>query len=160
MLSIHRVSALFVLAVSLLFVVSGVAGFWMVIVYPDLIQLFASPNLIATVERGFADPAAPKMRFMGEDAIGIGVSMHAGGDILRLVIGQGAAVTAAGALVGIAGAAALTRVLEGLLYEISPTDTPTFAAVTAVLVTVALVACYIPARRATRIDPALSLRAE
>ena len=82
------------------------------------------------------------------------------GDVLRMVIGQGAAVTAAGTLVGIAGAAALTRVLEGLLYEISPTDTPTFAAVTAVLVTVALVACYIPARRATRIDPALSLRAE
>ena len=81
-------------------------------------------------------------------------------DVLRMVLGQGAAVTAAGALIGIAGAAALTRVLEGLLYEISPTDTPTFAAVTAVLVSVALAACYIPARRATRIDPALSLRAE
>jgi putative ABC transport system permease protein len=81
-------------------------------------------------------------------------------DLLRMVLGQGARVIVAGTALGITGALALTRVLEGLLYETSPTDAPTFLGVTATLVGVALVACYIPARRATRIDPVVSLRAE
>ena len=81
-------------------------------------------------------------------------------DVLRMVLREGARITAAGAALGLLGALAMTRVLAALLYEISPTDAPTFAAVTAVLVTVALAACYIPARRATRIDPVVSLRAE
>jgi putative ABC transport system permease protein len=81
-------------------------------------------------------------------------------DVLRMVLGEGARITAAGAVLGLVGALATTRVLAALLYEISPTDAPTFAAVTAVLVAVALAACYLPARRATRIDPVVSLRAE
>ena len=81
-------------------------------------------------------------------------------DVLRMVLGEGARITAAGAVLGLVGALAMTRVLAALLYEISPTDAPTFAAVTAVLVTVALAACYLPARRATRIDPVVSLRAD
>jgi ABC-type lipoprotein release transport system permease subunit len=74
------------------------------------------------------------------------------GDALRLA-GVGAAV-------GVAGAAALTRVLRGLLFEVSPTDPVTFAAIVALFFVVALLASWIPARRAMRLDPMLALRRE
>ena len=69
-------------------------------------------------------------------------------------------MTVAGAALGILCALALTRVLTGLPYEVSATDTWTFATVTLLLVAVAMLACVVPARRATRIDPAVSLRSE
>lgn len=81
-------------------------------------------------------------------------------DMVRIVLGEAALVTVAGTLIGVAGALALTRVLATLLFEISPTDAATFIAVTLALAAVALLACYIPARRATRIDPIVSMRAE
>ena len=80
--------------------------------------------------------------------------------LLGMVLGHGARVTIADAALGVAGALALTRVLASLLYEISPTDAVTFVAVTALLVAIALLACYLPARRAMRIDPVIALRAE
>jgi putative ABC transport system permease protein len=66
----------------------------------------------------------------------------------------------AGVAFGIAGAAALARSLEGLVFGVDPIDPPTFAAVAAGLVVTALIACYLPARRATRIPPAIALRGE
>ncbi len=81
-------------------------------------------------------------------------------DVLRLVIRRGILLTAAGIALGLAGAVGLTRIMQDLLYGIGATDPATFAAVTAVLAAVTLLAGYLPARRATRVDPVLALREE
>jgi predicted permease len=82
------------------------------------------------------------------------------GDLLRLVLSQGAWLAAVGIAVGLAASVVLTRVLSGLLYGVSPTDLPTFAAISVALGTAALLATYVPARRATRVDPMQALRGE
>jgi predicted permease len=93
----------------------------------------------------------------------MGVRMALGaraGGLLRMVLGQGMRLAAAGLVLGLAGAWALRRLIAGLLFEIAPGDPATFAGVAAVLASVALGACLIPARRATRVDPVVSLRVE
>ncbi len=93
--------------------------------------------------------------------IGIRMALGARGlDILRLVVRNGLVLTMIGIALGIAGAVALTRVLATLLFEVSTTDPFTFASVAFVLVSSSLLACYIPARRATRVDPLVALRYE
>jgi putative ABC transport system permease protein len=81
-------------------------------------------------------------------------------DVLRMVLGQAARLAAAGVTLGLLAAFALTRVMQTLLYEVSPTDPATFAAVAAVLALATLLASYLPARRAARLDPATVLREE
>ncbi len=81
-----------------------------------------------------------------------------GSDILSLVIGHGLGLTVVGVGIGIAGAFALTRVMKSLLFQVSSTDPVTFAGVAVLFVLVALAASYVPARRATRIDPMAALR--
>jgi len=83
-----------------------------------------------------------------------------GGDVLGLVMKQGAGMVAIGIFVGLATAFALTRLMASLLFGVTATDLPTFAGVTALLFAVALAACYLPARRATRVDPIQTLRYE
>jgi putative ABC transport system permease protein len=93
--------------------------------------------------------------------IGIRMALGAGRrDVLRLVAGQGMAFAMAGVAVGLAGAFALTRYLESMLFGLSPFDPPTVGAVTLLLAAVAAIASYIPARRATRVDPMVALRYE
>ncbi len=93
----------------------------------------------------------------------IGIRMALGAeprDVLKLVIGQGLKLALAGAAIGFAGALALTRLMNGLLFQVSPTDPVTFIGVTALLTVVALAASYLPARRAMRVDPMIALRYE
>ncbi len=93
--------------------------------------------------------------------IGIRIALGAGkADLLKLVLGKGGLLIAAGAAVGLLGAVALTRFMQSLLTGISPNDPLTFFGVTLVLIAVALAASYVPARRASRVDPTVALRYE
>ena len=93
----------------------------------------------------------------------VGIRMALGAtrpDILRLVLGRGVALIAGGAAIGLAGAAAVTRLAGSLLFEVAPLDPPAFIGATVVLIGVALLATCLPARRATGVEPVAALRAE
>jgi len=93
--------------------------------------------------------------------IGIRMALGAGqGNVLRIVVGQGIALAVVGVVVGIGAAFGVTRYLGSILFDVHPGDPITLIAVAAILLFVALVACFVPARRATRVDPMVALRNE
>ena len=92
---------------------------------------------------------------------GVRVALGArGADIIGLVMRQGFASAGIGIAIGVAGSAVLTTLLRGMLFEVVPLDLSTFGAVAVLMLTIALLACYVPARRATTVDPLVALRAE
>jgi putative ABC transport system permease protein len=93
----------------------------------------------------------------------IGIRMALGAqvkDVLALVLRNGMKLALIGVAIGLAGALWLTKLMSKLLFGVSPTDTATFAGVAVILLAVAFVACYIPARRASKVDPLVALRYE
>jgi len=93
----------------------------------------------------------------------IGIRMALGAqprDVMRLILRQGARMVGAGLLAGLGGALAVTHLLDWMLFEVSPTDPLTLAAIMMLLSSVAMLACWLPARRATKVDPLVALRCE
>jgi putative ABC transport system permease protein len=81
-------------------------------------------------------------------------------EVLKMIIGQGIKLALIGVAIGLASALGLTRFLSGLLYGVKPGDPLTLVAVSALLMAVALLACYIPARQAAKVDPMITLKYE
>ncbi len=93
--------------------------------------------------------------------IGIRMALGArGGDVVRMISGQGLLVTLTGVAIGLFAAFALTRLMGSILYEVDPVEPVTFAGVAVFLVAIPMLATYLPARRATRVDPSRVLREE
>jgi predicted permease len=123
-----------------------------------LVLLAAAATLIATcgIYGLMAYAVAQRRR-----EIGVRMALGAGRrDVLRLVLARALRIIAAGLVVGLAGAAGMTRVLQAFLFGVTPADPIAFIAVTLLLMAVGLLAAWLPARRATRIDPSAALRAE
>ena len=124
-----------------------------------LLGVFASLALVLAAAGIYAVTAYS----VGQRTQEMGLRMALGAnskDILRLVLKRGLALTAVGLATGLLGAVALTRLLTALLYETSPLDVGTFLGTSVIIVGVSLVACYVPARRATKVDPMVALRCE
>jgi ABC-type antimicrobial peptide transport system permease subunit len=124
-----------------------------------LIGFFAITALLLATAGVFGVMAYSVSRRTRE--IGVRIALGArSGDALKMILGQGLRTIVTGVAIGIAGALALTRTVESLLFGVTATDPVTFGSVTALLIGAALLACYIPARRATRVDPMVALRHE
>jgi predicted permease len=124
-----------------------------------LVSVFAATALVLAVAGIYGVMAYTVTQRRRE--IGVRVALGARpGQVFRIILGQGLVTTVIGVIVGVIAALGLTQTLETLLFDIKPTDPLTFAAVIALLVGVATLACYLPARRATRADPMEALRQE
>ena len=127
-------------------------GAWLLGFFAGVALMLASVGLAASIASGVAQRTRE-----------IGVRMALGAEsrqVTRLFLRQGLALTVVGIVLGIAGAAASTRLLESWLYGVKPLDAPTFAWSAAGMLAIAALASYLPARRAARIDPLVTLRAE
>ena len=124
-----------------------------------LLAIFAGLALVLAAIGLYSVLAYSTQQRTGE--IGIRIALGATpANVMRMVVAQGLRPTLVGMLIGLGAAAAATRVLQSLLFEVRSSDPQVFALVAVVLAGIALAACAVPARRATRIDPTTALRAE
>ncbi|HEX8091819.1 MAG TPA: FtsX-like permease family protein, partial [Blastocatellia bacterium] len=124
-----------------------------------LLMVFACTALLLAVTGVYAVMSYSVMRRYNE--IGIRIALGAqSGDVLKLILGHGVRLVGVGVVIGLAGGIASTRLISSLLFGVSAVDPVTFALTPLILVFVAISACYIPARKATRVDPVIALRAE
>src|SRR5205085_8642574 len=124
--------------------------------YTFLFALFGATGLILTLTGIYGVISYTVAQRTQE----IGIRMALGAqrsDVLKLLVGQGMVLTAVGIVIGMVAAGALTRLMANLLFGLSPNDPLTFAAIALLLAVVALLACYVPARRATKVDPMIAL---
>ena len=124
-----------------------------------LLGVFAAVSLLLA-EIGIYGILANAVRMRTQE---IGIRMALGAsrrDVVRLVVGQGMRMAILGVSLGLAGALAATRLLGGMLYQVRPLDSLTFAVVSIGLLAVATLASYLPARNASRVDPMIALRHE
>ncbi len=101
--------------------------------------------------------------FVQQHTRDIGIRIALGGgrsNVIRMIVGQGMGLVGVGVAVGIGGAIFLTRYMSSVLFEVGTTDVLTFATVSLVMLGIALLACFVPARRAATLDPAMTLREE
>lgn len=125
---------------------------WLLAAFSATALLLAVVGLYGVMSYGVAQ----RMREFGV-RVALGAKVR---DLLQLVVSQGMKLVAIGLVIGVVGSLALTRVLSGFLFGVQPTDPGTFVVVSALLVVVGALACWLPARRATKVDPVVALRAE
>jgi putative ABC transport system permease protein len=124
-----------------------------------LLALFAGTALFLSAVGLYGEDAYSVTQRTRE--IGLRVAIGAGpGDVLRLVVGGGLKLAVVGVVIGLAGALALSSLVKSLLFDVVPSDPASYALTAGILLVVALLACYLPARRATRVDPMIALQAE
>jgi ABC-type antimicrobial peptide transport system permease subunit len=123
----------------------------------EMVALFAATALLLAGLGIYGTISYVVNEQRGEIAIRLALGAHRG-DILKMVLRRGLGLAAAGAGLGVVAALIVSHLMAGLLYGVSPSDPLTFISLTIVLVIVALAACYIPARRAMRVDPIIALR--
>jgi ABC-type antimicrobial peptide transport system permease subunit len=127
--------------------------------YATLLALFAGTAVLLAVVGVYGVMSFNVARRTRD--IGVRIALGAtSASVLRLVLSEGARITAAGLGLGIVAAWATTRVLRSQLYGIAPTDPVTFLIAAVLLSAVAVIACYVPARRATRVDPLIAIKSE
>ena len=102
----------------------------------------------------------PTLLAEGQKRLGLGWLWEQRSNVLRMILFEGFGLIMTGVVIGLVLSAVVTRLMDSLLYGISPTDPLTFISVAALLTMVALLACYVPARKATKVDPMVALRYE
>jgi predicted permease len=123
---------------------------WLLVAFAGLAALLAAVGLYGVMAYSVTERTRE---------IGVRMALGAGSTaVLRMVLLDGAKVTAAGVITGVAAAFALTRLMSGMLYQVSATDPLTFTGISALIVCVSLLANYSPARKASRVDPMVALR--